>query len=98
MWGLVVSALTIGASYLGKPNIESTSRPSESTQLLATGGDRTFLSGVGTCTDVGVPFADSSHVRFYSHISPRLHSFLNLSFGNGFISGIRCLDAGISTP
>jgi hypothetical protein len=54
MWGLVLSAVTIGASVLGKPRNESTSRSSESTQLIAAGGDRTFLSGVGTCTDVDV--------------------------------------------
>jgi hypothetical protein len=52
MWGLVVSAVTIGASFLGKTKDGSTSSStSESTQLIAkNGSDRNFLSGMGTCS------------------------------------------------
>jgi hypothetical protein len=53
MWGLVVSAVTIGASFLGKTKDGSTSSStSESTQLIIAknGSDRNFLSGMGTCS------------------------------------------------
>jgi hypothetical protein len=67
MWGLVVSALTIGASFLGKSTInESSSRSSESTQLIAAGGDQTFLSGVGTLHLLMLVFRSLIAVTFVS--------------------------------
>jgi len=47
MWGLVLSALTIGVSLLGKKEGDEKSSASDR-QVALTGNTQTFLSGIGT--------------------------------------------------